>query len=521
MAASPPQRHILWLLLVCLTLSGLILSCMDVCGQSAAQTPAQNPTDYLSRYLDEAAGHQDFEGNVLIAQDGGVVFKKSYGYQNEAQQIPLTDSTQFPLASISKTFTAVAILQLRDKGRLKLDDHFVKYFPDFPYPAITIRQLLSHTSGLPDTESLLDSLVKKYPDRIFTNADDLLMLDYYSKTRRQLLAPGAKWSYSSTGYQLLALLVQKLSRESFPAYLKKHIFIPAGMNSTYVQTSLDQAREPNRTTNYIYNNHYEMKLQWVDTVLDRREWIYNVSGQVGAGNVVSTAGDLLSYDRALYGGVLLKPSTLEEAFTPVKLSNGQDNEAVPGTSYGLGWFIFRDTTHGKMVWHSGSTPGIVTLYVRNISTHQVYILLSNVVYGNRIYRDLLDMIKGKPVVYRQSLGFQYAQDAFRHGIDYAIAHLYALKKDTTDYILTEADMDRAGLEFSRDWQHGQPLALETYKIMTLLYPNDEHIYKEYADLLVNGRVKNREAAMLLYQKALALEPGDKDVKAILVKLEGG
>jgi len=305
----------------------------------------------LDRYLEQAAQDHQFNGNILLAQDDKVLYRRSYGFSDLSAQTPLGDSSQFPLASKS-------------------------YFPDFPYPAITIRQLLSHTSGLPDV--LFDSLVAHQPDKIFTNADELPAIQDYAKTQSLLFTPGERWSYSSPGYELLANLVEKLSHEAFAVYLKKHLFLPAGMANTYVQTSLAQTKEPYRTLDYLYNNHYEMKLQLADTIPDKKEWAYNLTGLVGAGNVVSTTGDLLRYDQALYKGILLKPSTLEQAFTPTNINNGQFNTAVPGTSYGLGWFIFRDTTNGTIVWHSGSAPGVVTLFVRNINEHQTYIILANV-----------------------------------------------------------------------------------------------------------------------------------------------
>jgi CubicO group peptidase (beta-lactamase class C family) len=501
-----------------LRISGALLGAVMLIAVGA-KGQGQDVTQTLDRYLDQAAQDHQFNGNILLAQDDKVLYKRSYGYRDIAAQIPLGDSAQFPLASISKTFTAVAVLQLMEKGKLKLDDPYKTYFPDFPYPAITIRELLSHTSGLPDEDVLFDSLVTHHPDRICTNADELPAIQEYAKTRSPLFTPGERWSYSSPGYELLANLVEKQSHEAFATYLKKHIFLPAGMPNTYVQTSLAQTKEPYRTLDYLYNNHYEMKLQLADTIPDKKEWAYNLTGLVGAGNVVSTTGDLLQYDRALYSGILLKPSTLEQAFTPTKINNGQFNVAVPGTSGGLGWFIFRDTTNGKIVWHSGSAPGIVTLFVRNISEHQTYIILANVVYSFSMYRDILDIITGKKTEYRKSLGFLFAQDVYRQGIDYAVAHLNLLKGDTAHYILKEEDLERTALELSRDYWHAQNLALQTYELMTLLYPKDAHVYTLYADLLSTGRVKNKDAAALLYKQALELDPGDQKLKGKLEQME--
>ena len=406
-----------------------------------------------------------------------------------------------------------------EKGKLKLDDTYSTYFREFPYPAITIRQLLSHTSGLPDADVLFDSLVAHNPDKIYTNADVLPVLQYYSKTRSLFFTPGENiGAVVPSDISYWQTWSKKLSHELFASYLKRHVFMPADMTSTYVQTSLAQTKGPNRTVDYIYNNHYEMTLQQVDTLPDKKEWTYNMTGGIGPGNVVSTAEDLLHYDHALYAGILLKPSTLKEAFTPVKVNNGQVNEAASGSSYCLGWFIFHDTTNGKMVWHSGSAPGVVTLFVRNISQKQTYIILTNVALSFHIYKDILAIINHKKIVYRHSLGFLYAQNAYQHGIDYAFARLSVLKSDTVRYILKEEDLERAALEFSRDYWHTQNLALETYKIMTLLYPEDAHVYTLYADLLLNGRFKDKDAAILLYKRALQLDPVDEKLRSKLDRL---
>jgi CubicO group peptidase (beta-lactamase class C family) len=339
---------------------------------------AQHISETLYNYLTSSSMDNGMNGNVLFSSAGEVNFKKSFGYANFENKIVNADSTLFPLASISKTFTAAAILQLKEKGKLMLDDPFKKYFQDFPFESITIRQLLSHTSGLPDMEAVLDSFVNKQPDKIFTNTDVLPALKIYASHHTLLFQPGESWRYSNIGFQLLAVLVEKISKQSFALYVKKNIFLPAGMTHSYVQTNLSQTMESNRTVNYQYNNHFEMRLQKMDTLKDWKEWTYNLTGLYGSSNIVSSSIDLLSYDKALYNGTLLQQASLDEAFTPVKLNNGENNKAVSGTSCGLGWFIFTDTSNGKIVWHSGSNPGVTTLFVRNITKKQTYIVLQNV-----------------------------------------------------------------------------------------------------------------------------------------------
>jgi CubicO group peptidase (beta-lactamase class C family) len=476
---------------------------------------AQNVSETLYNYLASASIDNGMNGNLLFASNGEVNFKKSFGYANFENKILNTDSTLFPLASISKTFTSVAVLQLKEKGKLKLDDPFIKYFPDFPFATITIRQLLSHTSGLPDMEAVLDSLVNKMPDKIFTNADLLPALKIYAAHHSLLFQPGENWRYSNVGFQLLAILVEKISKESFAMYVRKHILQPAGMKNSYVQTHLLQTQESNRTVNYRYNNHFEMRLQKMDTLKDWKEWTYNLTGLYGSNNVVSNTIDLLNYDKALYSGKLLKQASLDEAFTPTKLNNGENNKAVAGTSCGLGWFIFTDTSNGKIVWHSGSNPGVTTLFVRNISKKQTYIILQNVTCPQTVYLGTLDIIKGKPLTYKKPLGFVYGRDLYQKGANYALAHLKVMQDDSLQYALAESEMDRIGLEFSRTKY--QDYSLEAYKLNTLLFPNSWKTYCNYAIALSNKK-ENKEAAKLMFQKTLLLNPENEDAKKRLENL---
>jgi CubicO group peptidase (beta-lactamase class C family) len=470
---------------------------------------AQDIAGTLNNYLAAAAADHSMNGNILVADGGEIKIKKSFGYSNFEDTILNKDATLFPLASISKTFTSVAILQLKERGKLRLDDPFIRYFPDFPFSTITIRQLLSHTSGLPDMEAVFDSLVNKNPGKIFTNADVLPALKIYAGNHLLLFQPGETWRYSNIGFQLLAILVEKISNESFALYIEKNIFRPAGMINSYVQTNLSQAQEANRTTNYQYNNHFEMRLQKMDTLKDWKEWTFNLTGLYGSNNVISNTIDLMHYDQALYNGALLQKASLDEAFTPMQLNNGEKNKAIAGASAGLGWFIFNDTTNGKIVWHSGSNPGVTTLFARNISKKQTSIILQNVTGAQRVYSETLDIIKGKMLTYKKSAGFVYGQDLYQKGTDYATAHLKTLEADSIHFVLLEAEIDRIGLEFSRT--KFQELSLEAYKINTILFPNSWKANCNYAIALSNKK-ENKEAAILLFQKTLLLNPSNADAK---------
>ncbi len=474
----------------------------------------QNIQTNLNQYFSGLAENLEFNGSVLVAGEGKIIYKKSFGYADFKNKIENTDSTLINLASVSKTLTAIAVLQLKEQGRLKLDDAFIKYFPEFPYPEITIKQLLSHTSGLPDNEALLDSMIAKNPHRIFTNRDIIPAMIIFKKCKALRFKPGEKWGYSSAGYELLVLLVEKISKLPFDVYMKQHVFIPAGMSHSYVQTSLSQQFDRNRCLGFMYSSHYEMKLEQMDTLPDWKEFTYNLAGLVGGSNVVSSINDLLAYDQALYSGKLLKPATLKEAFTPVKLNNGDDNKAAQG-SYGLGWFIEKDSTGGTTVSHSGAAPGVTTFFIRNLTRKQVLIILQNIQNPGFNISSVLQILNGESLVYKKSAAFEFSQYLFENGMEPALSHLQGMLSDTIQYVLTEKDMARVGLEFSRNRQF-QQYCLEAYKLNTEFFPKSWKVYDDYANILLkNGQ---KDEAIKMFQKSIELNPDNQNGKKALEQI---
>jgi CubicO group peptidase (beta-lactamase class C family) len=184
-----------------------------------------------------------FSGTVLVADHGKIIYKNSAGYADIIKKIANTDTTRFSLASLSKVFTCVAVMQLKDKGKLNLDDKLSAYLPDFPYPGITIRQLMSHTSGLPDFMEIFPGGNTKP----LTNNDIIPALKNSGKT---IGAPGEKWSYSSPAMGLLALLVEKLSGLSFSAYFNQNIVRPSGMLHSYINSPYHPVKDNGRALLY-------------------------------------------------------------------------------------------------------------------------------------------------------------------------------------------------------------------------------------------------------------------------------
>lgn len=361
----------------CLVRLSILFSVLSFGLTSYSQDNTNSPFD---RYFANKAAAHELMGNVLIKQGDSLIYKKSFGSQDIENNIPNTDSSAFAMASVTKIFTATAILQLTEKGELRLDDKYVKYYPDFPFPAITIRQLLSHTSGLPAYE-LFDSLAKALPEKIFMNEDVTPALKLWHKPLHN--DPGEGWYYSSMNYCLLGLLVEKMSGTSLHDYFRQHIFEPAGMAHSYLENYFTAKGNPNRTVNYEPRSSGTPELVNVADMPREHVIYYNCGGFVGQGGLVTTTEDMARFDKAYFSGKLLSQKYIEEAMTPIKLKNGKPVVATTllgkgFAGYGLGWSVGVHPVWGRVAWHTGGRPGIKTIYLHNISKDQTIFIFENV-----------------------------------------------------------------------------------------------------------------------------------------------
>jgi len=224
---------------------------------------AQTITQQLDSFFNSLNDYEQINGSILIAQDGNVITKRYFGFADLQNNIKNSDSTEFTLASVSKVFTSTAILQLKDKGKFKLDDVFIKYFPDFPYPNITIRNLLSHTSGLPDYE-IYEKQRKEHPDTIFTIKDVIPSLKMWKQPLN--FESVTRWQYSNTNFCLLALLVEKVSGMPFQKYVQQNIFAPSKMYNTFFQKDINNSRSKNMAINYEHPFLYSSAYKNVDSL---------------------------------------------------------------------------------------------------------------------------------------------------------------------------------------------------------------------------------------------------------------
>ena len=305
-----------------------------------------------------------FSGVVLIAENGKPIYHKAFGYREFADQTPLQTSDIFELASVSKQFTAMIIMMLKEKGLLNYDDSVSKYL-QIPYKGMTIRNLLTHTSGLPDYQDIMDKYWDK--SKVAGNPDCIEYLNKYAPPKH--FEPGEKYEYSNTGYLLLASIAEKASGKDFIELCRKWIFRKLKMRSTDIRTLEEKKATMNFAIGHIY---VDERNKWIRAdsfpSSDYTIWLGN---RKGPGRISSTAGDLLKWDKALYTEKLIRQSTLQEAFTPMKLNDGRFS------NYGFGWSLRTDSTLGKIVQHNGDNPGYKTQIIRYIGKKKTIIVLNN------------------------------------------------------------------------------------------------------------------------------------------------
>ncbi|HRE76811.1 MAG TPA: serine hydrolase [Flavobacterium sp.] len=327
----------------------------------------QNRFQQLDSLLTTLYKNGQINGNFLIAEEGQVLYKKSFGIANEETKQPLDENSIFELASVSKQFTAMAIMILSEKGKLNLDDHLAKFIPELAfYKDITIRHLLNHTSGLPDYVEFLEKSFDK--SKIATNNDIISI--FAQKQPRVIFNPNSTYEYSNTGYVLLASIIEKTSGETYASFLQKSIFKPLKMNNTFVYT---RRLAPKKIDNYAYGYVYSESLKKYvlpDNIEETNSVVW-LDGIVGDGSINSTVNDLLKWDRALYKNKLLSKNGIEEMFKVATLNDSTK------TKYGYGWQIDNHDEFGKIVYHGGGWPGYATFFARHITNDKTIIILQN------------------------------------------------------------------------------------------------------------------------------------------------
>ena len=332
----------------------------------------------LDAFMQRLHSRSGFNGNVLIAKKGKILYQNTFGWANYLLKDSLKITSQFELASVSKPFTATGILKLWEAGKIRLDQTVDEFFPDFPYPGVTIKLLLTHRSGVMNYLYFTDK-TEIWPDKRkgMTNMDVMKLLATYKPDK--YANPDVRFFYNNTNYMILAAIIEKVTGQDFAVYMQDQVFAPAGMKNTAVYSTAVYEKIP--ATAAIGHDKV-----W------RRSVVQNFQdGPVGDKGIYSTVQDLFLFDRALREGRLLKQETLDSAYA------GYSSPKRELFNYGYGWRTF-DSGHHKVVYHTGWWHGFRNLYVRDLTEDITIVLLSNLANGSLLHLDELYKILDMPVI---------------------------------------------------------------------------------------------------------------------------
>ena len=312
----------------------------------------------LSAFFDTSLLNKNFNGGILIAKGGEIIYEKYTGKidlrkkdLSAGQAGLLTDSTSLHIASTSKTFTSLAVLRMVEEKKLSLNDTLTKFFPGFPYPGITIKMLLSHRSGLPNYLYFMSD--SDWDKKKYVTNEDVFNFLITNKPVRSF-SPDSRFSYCNTNYLLLALIIEKTSGKPFPEYMQQNFFTPLHMKHTFVFTLKDTLTA---TPSFTYTGIY-----WGFDFLD---------GTYGDKNIYSTPQDLLKWDQALYTDQLISKALLDSAFS------GYSFEKPSVHNYGLGWRLQLLPNGKKVVYHFGKWHGFNAAFARLTDEKVTIIILGN------------------------------------------------------------------------------------------------------------------------------------------------
>ena len=333
----------------------------------------------IDAFVEKLHRTRQFNGNVLVARKGKIIYERAIGWADYLHRDSLKINSVFELASVTKPFTATAILLLEEQGELKLDQNVKEFFPDFPYEGITIRLLLSHRSGMMNYVYFTDDIWK---DKMkpMSNMDVMKLIAQHKPA--PYAQPDKVFHYNNSNYMVLAAIIEKVTGKSYTHFMEKTIFKPLGMKNTHVFSTTVFKKIP------------------VDVVGHDRVWRRSVvqnflDGPVGDKGIYSTIHDLYLFDRAMRAGKVLRKESLDSAYTPRNpLQYGH-------FSYGYGWRLF-ESPNQEVVYHTGWWHGFRHIFVRDLKNDVTIIFLSNLTNGSLLGLDDLYQLLHVPVIRRNA-----------------------------------------------------------------------------------------------------------------------
>jgi len=432
-----------------------------------------------------------FNGAILVAEQGKIVYRGAFGKANFQTGTDFTPKTPSNIGSVTKQFTAMAIMILADRKKVSYDDPVSKFIPEFSHSAqfskVTLRHLLTHTSGMPDYGDL---------DIDDSGLDQKGLIATLLKKEDALWAPGLRYRYSNPGYVLLAIVVEKVSGKRFADFLEQEIFKPVGMSSTFVFDS--PGEKPVQAA--VGYDQFGKRDDGAPTSIP------------GDGGLYSTVDDLFKWDQSLYTNKLVPQSTLCEAFTPGKVQEGS-------SAYGFGWNVVEEGGN-KYLWHQGSQAGFRAFVERRLTDRVTVIMLTN--YGNSKRQEMnaaiQDILSGKPYVLPKQSGAEKLYIVIHEsGIQTALETYNALKKGKgADWDLGENELNTLGYQLLYgDKRVTDSIAI--FKLNTAEHPTSSNAFDSLGEAY--WRNGEKELAVKSYQTAVKLDPTNGHAASMLKELK--
>jgi CubicO group peptidase (beta-lactamase class C family) len=465
---------------------------------------AQSKADKIDKFLSVYNDYGILNGSVLVAEKGNIVFKKAFGFADMEWNVPNEVDTKYNIASVTKQFVAMLVLQQVNNGKLKLDGKISDYLPDYSKTngsKVTIHQLLNHTSGIPnytDLPSFNDVISRtSYPS-------PKAMLSVFSDSTLRF-EPGSKYSYNNSAYFLLGVILESVTGKNFSDLLKENILRPLHMQNTGLDdqyTILDK-----RAVGYdrgILNNTHA-------GVWDRTS-LYT------AGGIYSTVEDLYTWEQSLYTDKLLKDELRTLLFTPSITIDSV-------TSYGYGWTIKRVPTRiaqdsVTVTYHTGTITGFNALIFRVPERKQTFIVLNNMLVGRErliaMAQGCMNILNDAPYdLPRQSLAENIGKTFLSQGITAAVNRYQALKTDTVHFELREDEVNALGYQLMRTNRPKE--AVEIFKLNVAEFPQSSNVYDSMGEAYLNAA--DTVNAITNYRKSVELDSTNANGMEVLKKLK--
>jgi len=484
----------------------LPLSC-----QSQLDSKASEASGDLSKYASKIdslvngfAEFGEFNGALLVAKEGEVVYQKGHGYANMEWQIPNHPTTRFRIGSVTKQFTAMLIVQLAAQGQLNLQQTVSSYLPEYPKEngeRITLHHLLTHSSGIPNnhgpSKPRKDIPGMTIPDNYA--AQDLV--DAFSALPLEF-TPGAKFSYCNAGYSLLGLIIERVTGKAYEAALKERIFDPLGMKNT----GFDKHRNliENRAAGYFRSWGSWYNANYVD-----------ISSVYAAGGLYSTVEDLNLWDQALYTEEIVPKTYMDLVFTAHLPDKGY------GGHYGYGWSII-DKSIGSSgetvttIMHDGVIDGFCAIITRIPSSRSSVILLSNVRRAplNTMTKAIMGILYDQPYDFpKRSVAYSTLELINTDGLSQAKAHFEMVKNDDT-YFVEENEINAVSYQLLLS--DNAPAAAEILKLGIEVFSKAFNLYDSYGEVL--RKLGQQDESIKNYKKSLELNPSNENAKRVLKEM---